>query len=84
MKTLENGFKKIGDFKRDFSNLTSYQKRDGGQQSNIGNSYGQKTGIGKGKGIQDGGRRNINPNPCKSGGPGYGKGGGRGGGRGRR
>jgi len=84
MKTLENGFKKIGSFGRDFNNLMSYQKRDSGQQSNTRNSYGQKIGIGKGIGMPSGGGRNINPNPCKSGGPGYGQGGGRGGGQGRR
>ncbi len=41
-------------------------------------AYGEKDGSGKGRGQQGGGRRNIKRDPCKKGGPGYGKGGGRG------
>lgn len=40
--------------------------------------YGLKSGLGKGKVIPGGGRRNQNQGGCKSGGPGYGKGQGKG------
>jgi len=43
--------------------------------------YGLKRGLGRGRGIRGGGRRNRNTGPCGKGGPGYGRGGGRGKGR---
>lgn len=46
--------------------------------------YGEKKGVGKGKGMPGGGRRNINKGGCKLGGPGKGLGKGRGSGRGRK
>lgn len=45
--------------------------------------FGQKSGVGRGRGMPGGGRRNANRGPCKSGGPGYGRGGGRGQGKNR-
>jgi len=45
--------------------------------------YGIKRGVGKGKGMPGGGRRNKNIGPCRFGGPGFGKGGGKGKGKGR-
>lgn len=47
-------------------------------------AYGQKKGVGKGRGISGGGRRNENTGGCSKGGPGYGRGGGRGKGTGRK
>lgn len=41
--------------------------------------YGKKEGAGKGKGMPNGGRRNVNKEPCKEeGGEGFSKGGGKG------
>ena len=45
--------------------------------------YGARTGIGRGKGMKSGGRRNRNTRLCSRGGVGYGRGGGRGKDRGR-
>ena len=52
---------------------------------NIAKTYGQKDGSGKGKGQKDGGRRNVNKDPCKNDkGLGYGQGRGSGKGQGRK
>lgn len=47
-------------------------------------TYGVKKGVGNGKGMPGGGRRNKNTGGCKLGGPGRGLGGGRGSGKGRK
>jgi len=45
--------------------------------------YGIRRGLGRGRGVIGGGRRNRNTGGCRYGGPGYARGVGRGRGRGR-
>jgi len=60
-----------------FGGISGFGKPQGGF------GLGAKQGIGKGKGMPGGLRRNKNTGPCSVGGPGKGLGGGRGRGKGR-